>query len=203
LGLLLGDLQTTSQRFLLMTELVEAFEDEGIAVEVGLTPDGVRSIDFFLRFPDKEFILIQIQALSGAKVVYNEKLEALQYRQRQGNLKTWRPDPFLELVRQEQWIRKQRSDLLGVSSCDRKSPMAKLLVLWSSTELGDLSEGLYDTLNKSKYVTIRRRSTFNVVPRSQVINFIKDYLTSRRSPKASQNDKPSALDSIGARHVST
>ena len=185
LSSLAGKLQTTSQRFLLMTELIEAFEDEGIAIEVGLKSEGLKEIDFFLRFPDKEFILIQIQALSGSKVVYNEKLEALQYRQRKGNLKTWKPDPLLELVAQEQWIRKQRSDLLGVSSRDRKSPMAKLLVLWSNTELGNLSEGLYDRLNESKYTTIRRRSTFNIVPRNQVVDFVKDYLASRRSPKSS------------------
>ncbi|NJL20561.1 MAG: hypothetical protein HC895_06700 [Leptolyngbyaceae cyanobacterium SM1_3_5] len=80
LNLIGDDLQGTSRRVLLMPELLEAFEVEDVAIEAALKPEGLPAIDFFLRFPDKEYILIQIRSVGNAKVVYNEKLEALQFR---------------------------------------------------------------------------------------------------------------------------
>ena len=187
LGLLLGALQTTSQRFLLMTELVEAFEDEDVEIEVGLEPDGVRPIDFFLKFPDKEFILIQIRSLGDSRVTYNEEREALRFKKRGGGLKTWKPDPLFELAEQERWLRRQRYDLLGTSSRDRRRPLAKLLVLSGNTTLGDHPEHLYDTIDDQKHLTIRKFGTTAIVGNNQVVDFIRGYLASRRSRKTSQN----------------
>jgi hypothetical protein len=179
LGMLLGELQGASQRFLVMQELVEAFEGEDVAIEVGLKPEGLREIDFFLRFPDKEFILIQIRSVGEAKVVYNEKLEALQFRRKGGGLTTWKPDPLAELTRQEQWLRKERHDLLGTSSRDKRRPLSKLLVLANETTVGEHSEALHFTENS---LTVRRSGTFSVVSKDQVVNFVRAYLSLRRSP---------------------
>lgn len=185
LALLLGELQETSQRFLLLLELLRAFEDENIAVEVGLEPEGLREIDFFLKFPDKEYILVQVRSLGDARVVFNEKLEALQFRRKGGGLTVWRPDPLTELAEQERWLRRHRSDLLGNSSRDRRRPLSKLLALVSETVLGEHSEAFYDTIDQQNYLTIRRMGTFNIVTREQVVSFIRGYLALRRSQKTS------------------
>lgn len=186
LGAVLGDLQTTSQRFFLMTELINAFENEGIEIEIGLKPEGLREIDFFLRFPsDKEYILIQVRSLGDAKVVFNEEREALQFRKKGGGLKNWKPDPLGELIEQERWLRRQRSDLLGNSSRDRRRPIAKLLILATVTTLGDHPEPLYATMDSGKYLTLRKMGTSSIVTQNQVIDFIQAYLSSRRSPKTS------------------
>lgn len=188
LSLLAGQLQGTSQRFLLMSGLVEAFEDEDIAIEVGLTIDGLPDIDFFLRFPDKEFILIKIRSLSFSRIVYNEEREALRFKKEGGGLSTWKPDPLNELAEQERWLRKHRPDLLGTTSRDRRRPLAKLLVLWTDTFLGDHPEHLYATIDNQKFLTIRNMGTVTIVEKDQVIQFIRAYLSSRRSRKSSQND---------------
>lgn len=182
-GAIGGELQGTSQRFLLMSELMEAFESEDISIKVGLKGEGIRDIDFFLRFPDKEFILIKIRSLSFSKIVYNEERQALRFRRKKGGVKTWKPDPLLELLDQERWLRKERPDLLGGSSRDRRRPIAKLLVLWDDTVLGEHPEHLYATIGDQKYLTIRNAGTVSIVERDQVINFVQSYLDSRRSPK--------------------
>lgn len=185
LGSLLGALQTTSQRFLLMTDLLAAFEDENVAIEVGLKPEGLREIDFFLRFPDKEYVLMQIRSLGEARVTYNEEREALQFRKKGGGLTVWKPDPLSELARQEQWLRKEQPELLGTSSRDRRRPLSKLLVLASATTLGDHPEHLYDTIDDQKRLVLRKFGTANIVTQDQVVDFIRGYLASRRSPKTS------------------
>lgn len=181
--LLMGKLQGASQRFNLMSQLVEAFENEDIQITVGLQPEGLRDIDLFLRFPDKEFILIQIRSLGNSKVFFNEKKEALQFRRRGGGLKTWKPDPLGELIEQERWLRKHRPDLLGGSSRDKRRPISKLLVLSNITTLDDHSEQLYNTIGEQKYLTIRKTGTVSIVTKDQVLNFVGDYLQSRRSTK--------------------
>lgn len=186
---LAGRLQTISQRYLLMSELLENFEDEDIRIEVALdTDEEVRPIDFFLRFPDREYILIQIRSMGGSKVTYNEEKEALRFRKKGRGVKSWQPDPLIELVEQERWVRRQRSDLLGKTARERRRPMAKVLVLWTDTFIGDHPEHLYATINDQKYLTIRKAGTMSVLLREQVISFVRDYLASRRSPKTPENN---------------
>lgn len=186
---LIGILQGLNQRIALMEQLIEAFEDEDIHIAIGLQTEGLREIDFLLRFPDKEFILIQIRSLGKVIVKFSEQHDALRFRQKRegGGLKTWKPDPLAEIIEQERWLRRERSDLLGGSARDKRRPIAKLLVLANETILGDHPEHLYATMNNQRYVTIRRSGTTSIVVKTQVIDFIRDYLQSRRSTKDLNN----------------
>jgi hypothetical protein len=186
---LLGELQTTSQRFLLMKELLENFKDEGIQIEVGLQiASDVRPIDLFLRFPDKEFILVQNRSLGNSKVFFNEKIEALQFIRKGGGLKKWEPDPLAELAVQEKTLRKTRRDLFGGSSKDQRRPLAKLLVLWNETRLGEHDEQTYDTIKENRFLTIRKIGTAAIVEKEQAVEFIRAYIAHRRSLRDSQNN---------------
>lgn len=187
LGEVLGKLQEASQRYFVMQELIKEFEEENIAIEMGLEPDGLRTIDFFLRFPDKEFVLLQLRSFGNARVTYNEKREALQFRNPTGNsgASIWKPDPLVELSNQERWIRNHRSELLGTSSRDKRRPIAKAIVLMSETTLAEHSEHLWDTIDQQNYLIIRRNGTFNVVEKDRVSAFVHSYLVSRRSSKNS------------------
>lgn len=187
---LFGELQGVSQRYLLMSELVDALEDEDVAIEVELRTEGVRNIDLFLRFPEiKEYVLIQIRSMGNAKITFDEQRDALRFRRQKGGNKTWEPNPLQELAEQERWIRRHRSDLLGTASRDKRRPFAKLLVIWDDTAtfLGDHPEHLYVTMDDQKFLTIRSNGTISIVMRSQVIDFIRAYLSSRRSRKTSEN----------------
>lgn len=181
-SMVLDQLQTVSQRYNLMYQLVQKFGEE-VEIEIGLKPEGLRSIDFFLRFPDKEYVLIQIRSLGSARVFFNEAKQELQFRRKGGGIKTWKPDPLSELARQEQWIRKSRPDLLGTTSRDRRRPLSKLLVLANLTVLADHSEHLYENIDNEKYLVIRKYGTANICEKDQVTDFIRAYLAQRRSRK--------------------
>ncbi len=180
-NVLLGTLQTVSQRIILMEWLVEAFQEEGIKIHSGISLEGARQIDFFLAFPDKEFLLVQNRSLGDSKVFYNEKTEALQFMRKGGGLKTWEPDPLVVLAVQEKALRKTRRDLFGGSSRDQRRPLSKLLILWGGTSLGTHSRQMYETIGG--YLTIRKIGTANIVENKQAIDFIRAYLTHNRSRK--------------------
>ncbi|MBD3885949.1 hypothetical protein IFO70_30035 [Phormidium tenue FACHB-886] len=181
---MLGQLQTVSQRVILMEELLETFQNEGIRIHSGLSFEGAREIDFFIAFPDKEFLLIQNRSLGNSKVFYNERTEALQFIRKGGGLKSWEPDPIVELAVQEKALRKTRRDLFGGSSKDQRRPLAKLLVLWNETRLGEHKEQRYDTIGENRFLTIRKVGTAAIVEKSQAIEFIRAYLAHRQSLKA-------------------
>lgn len=185
----LGELQRVSQRFLVMSELVEALEDEDVQIEVGLKAEGVREIDFFLRFSDKEYVLIQIRSLGYAKVAFDEKIGALRFRGRKGGFRTWEPSPLQELAEQERWIRKYRSNLLGTTAREKRQPIAKLLIVWDDTLtfLSEHPEHLYATIDSQKFLTVRTTGTVSIVMRDQIVSFIRAYLSSRRSSKPSSH----------------
>jgi hypothetical protein len=188
LNALLGLLQTVSQRVMLLEQLIEAFQEEGMKVYSGFSPEEAKQIDFFITFPDKEFILVQNRSLGDAKVVYNANKQALCFRRKGGGLKAWEPDPLIELAVQEKWLRKSKRDLFGGSSRDVRRPLAKLLVLWGESRVGDHEEQMYDTIEGSRFLTIRKAGTAAIVEKSRAIDFIRAYVAHRRSPKALQND---------------
>jgi hypothetical protein len=180
---LLGTLQTVSQRIMLMEQLIEAFQDKGVKIYTGISLEGAKQIDFFIVFPEKEFLLVQNRSLGNSKVFYNERSKALRFIRKGGGLKTWEPDPLIELAVQEKTLRKSRRDLFGGSSRDQRRPLAKLLVLWGETRLGDHDEQMYDTIEGNKFLTIRKVGTAAIVEKSQAIEFIRAYLAHRRSQK--------------------
>jgi len=176
-----------SRRYLLMTELIEAFEAEDAEILVGLQPEDASEIDFFLRFPDKEFVLLHIcSAGTQARVNFSLSKQALQIR-RKGGLKTIKPNPITEMLKQERWIRNYRTELLGASSRDRRRSIAKVIVFWDQPTIPVHPEHLYATINDQKYlyVTTEANGSAFVIQREQVVNFIHSYLKSKRSRKSS------------------
>lgn len=181
LPFLLGKLQTISQQIVLMKRLIEAFEEEGIEIHPRLKPSGLKEIDFFLKFPDKRFIILMIESLGDSVVSYNEKLEALQYRRKGSGLKTLKPDLLSEVTRQQLWIGKERRDLKGGSSRDARRPVAKMIVFWGVTRLNDHNEHLYSTMAGYKALWIRKEfGTVCLVEEKEVIEAIQAYLAKER-----------------------
>jgi hypothetical protein len=179
LTILLGKLQTISQQILLMARLIEAFEEEGIEIFPRLDPPGdLLQIDFFLRFPDKKFIVLRIGSQGDSKISYNEKTETLQIRRHSG-LKPWEPDPLSILGRQQIWIKEERRDLLGSSRGSRK-PIAKILVLWGDTKLNDHNEHLYSTMAGYRALWIQKFGFTCITEEKDAIDTIRAYLARER-----------------------
>jgi len=182
LSVLLGRLQTIGQQVSMMQRLIDAFEAEGIEIHPRLNPPGLRQIDFFLRFPDKKFVALMIASRGDSVISFNEKIETLQCRKKGGGLKNWEPDPLSILSLQILWIAKERRDLKGGSSKDARKPVAKMLVLWGDTKLGDHNEELYSTMAGGyRAVWIRKYGSVCIVQEDQVIDAMKAYLAEERA----------------------
>ena len=162
------------------TAIVDSFETEGVEIFPRIEVPNCQPIDLFVRFPNKEFLLISIRSLSGATVVYNEAIETLQIRRKNKGLKKWAADPLSELSEQELWLRKNRRDLFGGSSNDARRPLAKLLVLSEETKFDEHSDGLYREINNEKFFTIKQKGTISIVSDNQIVEFIRAYLAQRQ-----------------------
>lgn len=180
LAALLGKLQSISQQVLLMRRLIEAFEPEGIEIHPRIDTPDLKQIDFFLKFPDKKFIILKIGSQGNSVVSFNESTEKLQYRRKGGGLKNWEPDPLSVLNLQVIWIGKERRDLKGGSSRDARRPVAKMLVLWGATKLGDHNEHLYSTMAGYQALWVKKFGATCIVEEEQVIDVIKAYLATER-----------------------
>lgn len=192
-AMLLGKLQTISQQVMLMRRLIEAFEVEEIEIHPRLNPPDLQQIDFFLRFPDKKFVVLKIVSLGDSVVSFNKTTERLQYRsdnrwikelepnkKRARGLKNWEPDPLSVLNLQVLWIARERRDLKGGSSRDARRPVAKMLVLQGATKLGNKNEDLYSTMSGYRALWIKKFGSVCIVEEDQVIDAIKAYLTNER-----------------------
>jgi hypothetical protein len=181
LAIMLGKLQAISQQVMLMRRLIEAFEAEEIEIHPRLELPTFKQIDFFLKFPDKRFILIHIASMGNSIVSFNENTERLQFRKRGGGLKNWEPDPLLVIHSQQDWVRRNRRDLMGGSSKDARRPIAKIFVLWGATTLADdHNEHLYSTMASYRALWIKKFGATCIVQEDQVIEAIKAYLASQR-----------------------
>lgn len=189
MGTLLNRLQKVTQIVNVMTVILDEFEKQDVQVIPRLEVPDQQPIDLFVRFPSKEFLIVSIRSLAESKVFYRDDKEALYVRRTKGSrgLKQWMPDPLLELREQESWLRKNRRDLFGGSSRDSRRPLAKVLVLWTTTKLGEHKEDLYDTIGDQKFLTIRKSGTTTVIQREEVLDFIKAYLAFRTARKDQNN----------------
>jgi len=185
LHVLLNRLKKLGQLIRVVTAIVNAFETEGVEIFPRLEAPGYQPIDLFIRFPDKEFLLISIRSFSSSTIVYNEKLEALQIRRRgRKGLYIWRPDPLTELSEQEQVLRKTRRDLFGGSSRDSRRPLGKVLVMSEGTNVDEHSAHLYRSVETQKWLTVKKRGTTTVVKEDQITAFIRTYLIEQKANKA-------------------
>lgn len=185
LGILLNRLKKLDQLIRVITAIVEAFETEGVEIFPRLEAPDCQSIDLFIRFPSKEFILLSIRSLGDCTVSFNEAVQALRFRwnSKNGGVRTWKPDPMDELANQELWLRRNQRDLFGGSSKDTRRPLAKVLVLSGVTKLGGMPEPMHITLGSSRFAWIRReqKGACYVISDEQIVNFITSYLAFRKA----------------------
>lgn len=180
LTILMGKLQRISQQVLLMQRLIETFEEEGVLIFPRIDTPNSKQIDFFLRFADKKLILLKIASQGDSAVSFNESTEKLQYRKKGGGLKNWEPDPLLALNLQSIWLGKEGKELKGGSSKDTRRPVAKFLILWGATKLGDHNEHLYSTMAGYQALWIKKFGSTCIVQEDQAIEAIKAHLVKQR-----------------------
>lgn len=180
-------LEKVSRLIRLINEMLEAFEEMQIETLPLLKVPNYQPIDLFVRFPGKEFLLFAIRSYGDSTVVYNEAKQALYHKRVKKGLSQCKPDPLVDLVEQEFWLRKNRKGLFGMSARASRRPMAKVLVIWKPSRLYEHHEHMYAKLGDQKFLFIRREGgACYVIYRDQVISFIRAYLAQRRSQEREQ-----------------
>ena len=160
------------------TTMTEQFQAQGIEVlkRISIHPD--RELDFFVRFPTKEYFAISVKAPGPGKVVYNEKNQTLCFRRKNQSLDKYdNPDAIKELSDMEWWLRKNRRELFGKSSRDSKRRLTKILVFAQPSQIRTHNEHLYAMIGNQRYLSIHReKASCYVLSEDQLTNFIKSYL---------------------------
>ncbi|PSB33931.1 hypothetical protein [Stenomitos frigidus] len=184
LGITGTQLQKTSQIYLNMGRLLDAFERQEIIITPRLEVPDNGSLDLFVRFPNppKAVFTIGLRSNGESTIFFNEQKEGLCLRRKRGGFKTWQVDLFRRFALQEFWLRKNRQDLFGQSSRDKNRPAVKLLVLTGKTKLGKHSEHLYAMIGDQKVLSVRNRVSLFIMEEEQLIPFIKAWLAKADNP---------------------
>ncbi|NES98116.1 MAG: hypothetical protein F6K32_23580 [Desertifilum sp. SIO1I2] len=173
-----------------MKLILEHFEEMGVEMLPLQKIPKAEPIDLFVRFPGKEFILFAIRSHGDSTVVYNESRDAFFMKRRSATsgrkgINRWKPDPLTDLGEQYFWFRKDRSfrNFFGGTARATRRPMAKVLIVWNPTQLGEHQEHLYQTIGEQKFLFIPRKQggAFYVITKNQVTDFIRAYLAHRQS----------------------
>ena len=184
LGTVVTQLQKTSQIYLNMGRLLEAFEDNSVIITPRLSVPDNGSLDLFVRFPNppKAVFTIGLRSNGESTIFFNEQKESLCLRRKRGGFKAWQVDLFRRFALQEFWLRKNRQDLFGQSSRDKNRPAVKLLVLTGKTKLGKHAEHLYAKIGEQKVLSVRNRVSLFVMEEEQLIPFIQAWLAKADNP---------------------
>ncbi len=160
-----------------MRPLLEEFEEQGIQIFPCLEVAGHDPLDFYIRFPEAQ-LLVSIRSMNNAEVVYNERTEHLYSRKnkKKGGLRKWLPCPLVELSDYQAWLYKTRQ-LFGLTSKQvQKFPLAKVLVLWSSTTIHEHREELYTSIGSLQFLALKRKGTAFVIQEDNIVDFVNAYL---------------------------
>jgi hypothetical protein len=190
---LLEEAQRLQQIENLMTALMAAFKDEDIEIFYDLPikdPDPNKSscIDLFVRFPNRKFFMISLQAIGRNTLYHSNKadLEKQRYglylRSTKGRRKDFRPKKLELMPDQEKCLRQQHRDILGGSSKDAKSGIVKILGLCGKEAKLDSSfpEELTERINGKRFCLAQKNPSIFVMRDKEIIGFIKTKIEKKR-----------------------
>lgn len=192
--ILLEEAQRLQQIENLMEALMEAFINEDIEIFPCLeikTPDSEESsfIDLFVRFPNRKFFMISLQAI-GRNTLYHSNKEGLE-KQRYGlfirsfkkRRKDFRPQKLDMMPDQEKLLRQQHKDIFGGSYKDAKSGIVKILGLCGKDAKIDSSfpEELTERINGKRFCLAQKNPSIFVMRDKEIIKFIRNKIEKKRS----------------------
>jgi hypothetical protein len=191
--ILLEEAQRLQQIEDLMTALIAAFKNEDIEIFPCLEIQAVGSeeisfIDLFVRFPNRRFFMISLQAIGRNTLYHSNKtdLEKQRYglylRSTKGRRKDFRPQKLDMMPDQEKCLRQQHRDILGGSSKDSRSGIVKILGLCGKEAKLDSSfpEELTERINGKRFCLAQKNPSIFVMRDKEIIRFIKTKIEKKR-----------------------
>jgi hypothetical protein len=184
LNKMIKGVEKVSNNLIVMSTLLDHFGDQGIeiipCVQVSKEETGIDQIDLLVRVPvEKVYFAICVRKIEQSKIVFNDEKHTLMIRHKK-RLTSWRPDPQAYLPKATVWLQKNKGTIFGPASNDRRRPIAKVLVLLGSTQIGKHRSEHYDTLGNQQVLCIQDKSRVFIVHHQEnlcsfVANFIGEY----------------------------
>jgi hypothetical protein len=184
--ILLEEAQRLQQIEDLMEALMEAFKNEDIEIFPCLeikTPDSEESsfIDLFVRFPNRKFFMISLQAIGRSTLLHTNKpdLEQQRYglylRTLKGKRKDFKPQKLAMMPDQEKYLRQQHKDIFGGSTKSARSGVIKILGICGKEAKINCTfpKELTEKINGRKNYLAQKNPSIFVMRDQDIIEFIK------------------------------
>lgn len=172
----------------LVQTLMDEFKNEHIEVFPCLEIEGMDNIDLFIRFPDKIFFMVSLQAIGKNTLFYSphaaseKQRDGLYLRNEKGRRKDFRPKKLELLPKQEKILRQQHKNILGGSSKDTRSGIVKILgICGEDAKLTHhFPAELTEINNGKKFYLAQKNPSIFVMRDQEIIKFIKIKIHKKR-----------------------
>jgi hypothetical protein len=184
--ILLEEAQRLQQIKDLMTALIATFQDDGIEIfpclEIYATDSEESSfIDIFIRFPNKKFFMISLQAIGRSTLLHSNKqdLEQRHYglylKTFKGKRKDFRPQKLAMMPEQEKYLRKQHKEIFGGSTKDARSGVIKILgICGKEAKISHtFPKEFTEKINGERFYLAQKNPSIFVMRDQDIIEFIK------------------------------
>lgn len=122
-------------------------------------PNGNKDLDILAAFPNGQRFAISVKKRE-AKLVYLDQENNIRVARKGGTVKMKRPDPAIELIEQEKWLRQNRRNLLLTPGNTMLLPSIRVLVFASPTIVGEQEPHQYASIGDKKFVKVQRDKDF-------------------------------------------
>lgn len=119
-----------------------------------------KDVDVVAVFPNGVRVAISVKERKTAKAVYIDQHNQIRQSRKGSTLKMTDPDPAVELIEQEKWLRQYRKNILLTPGNSVLAPSVRVLVFASPTIIGHKDWHEYVTLDNGKYLKATRGKDF-------------------------------------------
>jgi hypothetical protein len=163
-------------------DLIERFEGNGIEAYPCLELDGFNdSIDIFIKFPNRKFFMVSIQAIDKNTLFYSNggikehQRDGLYLRGIGGSRKNFNSKNLELIPAKEKLFRQQHRNILGSSLKDAKSGIVKILAICGKeAKLTSVFPPTLAEKNESRnYYLAQKSPSIFVMLEQEIIDFIK------------------------------
>ncbi|WP_373540101.1 hypothetical protein [Chamaesiphon sp.] len=158
--------------------LVEKFEDKGIEVFPRTSLEGAGTIDLYIRFPTRKYLMVALQGIGNNNVHYSPIKKILYLKNKNGKTRDLKRDKLDVLIHQQVTLRKKHRDLMGGNSRDTKHPIARIICLCGKGQIQpDFPKSLQRKIGDMKVSTIDIPGVIYIVMDKNIVEFVEAWIS--------------------------
>lgn len=137
---------------------------------------GNSDLDVLAVFPKGQNFAISVKKRE-AKAVYLDADSQIRLARKGSTVKLTRPDPAIELIEQEKWLRQHRKKLLLQPGQTVVLPSVRVLVFATPTIVGELQPHQYVSIGNKKFAKVERgKDIVYLLQEDQLCGFVRAIL---------------------------